>query len=108
MEMFLYSWPWRNINSIGCFVFSAPRIASRKTCGEYAFPFTEMICMSGVTPALKAGLFHQTLPSAPGWALPGSGAPRRGLPTEKPREVEKSACPDSDSAFDIQSGVASV
>jgi hypothetical protein len=47
--------------------------------------------MSEVMPALNAGLFHQTLPRAFD-GVSAAGAPR-GLPTERPSDVEKSATP---------------
>src|SRR5436309_15396616 len=88
MENDLYSSPRRNCSSSGCLVRSAAVMASRRTFGVYAVPLTETICISGVMPALYAGLFHQTLLSS--FVGPVGAAPRPP-PTENPSEVEKSA-----------------
>src|SRR5689334_12422976 len=106
MENDLYSSPRRNCSSSGCLVFSASVMASRRTFDVYALPLTETICMSGVTPALNAGLFHQTLLSS---LDDGVGAPPRPPPIENPREVEKSAPPPAASSVRvIHAGILSL
>src|SRR6185437_2800757 len=97
MAKVLYCLPSRNCNCSGFLSFSAAKIASVKTFGLYAVPFTEISSMFGVMPALNAGLPHQTLE-----IMPVGPCPRRD-PKEIPREVEKSAQPSLSCSFDSHS-----
>src|SRR5882672_396713 len=106
MENDLNSSPRRNCKSIDRRVRSASVIASRRTCDVYAFPLTETICISDVMPALNAGLFHQTLPTAFDGGT--TGASPRKPPIEKPSDVEKSAPPIAVSVLVSQEGILSL